>query len=64
MTIDEINARIHELEISIELLQAIKQEYINNNREEIYIRALNDGINYTSQRLEKYRTTEWIMAFE
>ena len=64
MRIVEINARIHELEISVELLQAIKQEYIYNNREEIYIRALNDGINYTSQRLEKYRTTEWIMAFE
>lgn len=64
MTIDEINNRIKELEESVEILKDIRQGYINNNREEKYIRALNDGINYTSQRLEKYRTTEWIMAFE
>ena len=64
MKIDEINNRIHELETSVELLQAIKQDYIENNRDEIFIKALNDGINYTRQRLEKYKTTDWIMAFE
>lgn len=64
MKIDEINNRIHELETSVELLKAIKQDYIENNRDEIFIKALNDGINYTRQRLEKYKTTDWIMAFE
>lgn len=64
MRIDEINHRINELETSVELLQAIKQDYIENNRDEIFIKALNDGINYTKQRLEKYKTTDWIMDFE
>lgn len=64
MTIDEINKRINELETSIELLRVIKQDFIENNKEEIFIKALNDGINYTTQRLEKYKTTDWIMAFD
>lgn len=64
MTIDEINKRINELETSIELLRAIKQDFVENNKEEIFIKALNDGINYTTQRLEKYKTTDWIMAFD
>ena len=64
MRIDEINHRINELETSVELLQAIKQDYIENNKDEIFIKALNDGINYTRQRLEKYKTTDWIMSFE
>lgn len=62
--IDEINHRINELETSIELLRAIKQDFIENNKEEIFIKALNDGINYTTQRLEKYKTTDWIMAID
>ena len=62
MTIDEINKRINELETSIELLRVIKQDFIKNNKEEIFIKALNDGINYTTQRLEKYKTTDWVMA--
>lgn len=64
MTIDEINKRINELETSIELLSAIKQNFVENNKEEIFIKSLNDGINYTTQRLEKYKTTDWIMAFD
>ena len=64
MTIDEINKRINELETSIELLRAIKQDFVENNKEKIFIKALNDGINYTTQRLEKYKTTDWIMAFD
>ena len=53
MRIDEINNRINELETSIELLKAIRQDFVKNNKEEIFIKALNDGINYTTQRLDK-----------
>ena len=35
MTIDEINKRINELETSIELLRAIKQDFVENNKEKI-----------------------------
>ena len=58
MKIDEINKRINELETSIELLKASRQDFVENNKEEIFIKALNDGINYTTQRLDKYKTTE------
>lgn len=64
MKINEINNRIHELETSVELLQAIKRDYIENNRDESFIKALDDGINYTRQRLETYKTTDWIMWYE
>ena len=64
MRTDEINNRINELETSIELLKAIRQDFVGNNKEEIFIKALNDGINYTTQRLNKYKTTEWIMAID
>lgn len=64
MRIDEINNRINELETSIELLKAIRQDFVKNNKEEIFIKALNDGINYTTQRLDKYKTTDWIMAID
>ena len=64
MRIDEINNRINELETSIELLKAIRQDLVENNKEEIFIKALNDGINYTTQRLDKYKTTDWIMAID
>ena len=64
MRIDEINNRINELETSIELLKAIRQEFVENKKEEIFIKALNDGINYTTQRLDKYKTTDWIMAID
>ena len=64
MKIDEINNRINELETSIELLKAIRQDVVENNKEEIFIKALNDGINYTTQRLDKYKTTDWIMAID
>ena len=36
MRVDEINHRINELETSIELLRAIKQDFIENNKEEIF----------------------------
>ena len=45
MRIDEINNRINELETSIEILKAIRQDFVENKKEEIYIKALNDGIN-------------------
>ena len=64
MRIDEINNRINELETSIELLKAIRQDFVGNNKEEILIKALNDGIIYTTQRLDKYKTTDWIMAID
>ena len=64
MRIDEINNRINELETSIELLKAIRQDFVENNKEEIFIKALNDGINYTTQRLDKYKTTDWIMTID
>lgn len=64
MRIDEINNRINELETSIELLKAIRQDFVENKKEEIFIKALNDGINYTTQRLDKYKTTDWIMAID
>ena len=64
MRSDEINNRINELETSIELLKAIRQDFVENKKEEIFIKALNDGINYTTQRLDKYKTTDWIMAID
>ena len=60
----EINNRINELETSIELLKAIRQDFVENKKEEIFIKALNDGINYTTQRLDKYKTTDWIMTID
>ena len=45
-----------------EILKAIRQDFMENNKEEIFIKALNDGINYTAQRLDKYKTTDWIMT--
>ena len=62
MRIDEINNRINELETSIELLKAIRQDFVENKKEEIFIKALNDGINYTTQRLDRYKTADWIMT--
>ena len=64
MKIDEINNRISELETSIEILKAIRQDFVENNKEKIFIKALNDGINYTTQRLDKYKTTDWIMTID
>ena len=64
MRIDEINNRINELETSIELLKAIRQDFVENKREEVFIKALNDGITYTTQRLDKYKTTDWIIAID
>ena len=64
MRINEINNRINELETSIELLKAIRQDFVENKREEVFIKALNDGITYTTQRLDKYKTTDWIMAID
>lgn len=64
MRIDEINNRINELETSIEILKVIRQDFMENNKEEIFIKALNDGINYTAQRLDKYKTTDWIMTID
>ena len=64
MRIDEINNRINELETSIELLKAIRQDFVENNKEEIFIKALNDGINYTTQRLDRYKTADWIMTID
>ena len=58
MKINEINNRIHDLETSVEILQAIKRDYIENNRDESFINALDDGINYTRQRLETYKTID------
>ena len=64
MKINEINNRIHDLETSVEILQAIKRDYIENNRDESFINALDDGINYTRQRLETYKTIDWVMLSE
>ena len=64
MRINEINNRMNELETSIELLKAIRQDFVENNKEEILIKALDDGITYTAQRLDKYKTTDWIMAID
>ena len=64
MRIDEINNRINELETSIEILKAIRQDFVENKREEVFIKALNDGITYTTQRLDKYKTTDWIMTID
>ena len=64
MKINEINNRIHDLETSVEILQAIKRDYIENNRDEAFINALDDGINYTRQRLETYKTIDWVMLSE
>lgn len=62
MKIDEIYNRIYELETDIELLNAIKQELIDNKRADVFVRAVDDGIKYVKQRLEKYKTSDWIMA--
>ena len=64
MKIDEINKRIHELEVSIELLEAIKRDFVADGKEEIILNAFDDGIKYTKQRLEQYKTADWIMLNE
>lgn len=61
MKIGEINNRISELKNDIELLKAIKRDYIERDRDENFIRALDDGIKYVSIRLEEYQTKDWIM---
>lgn len=62
MKIDQIYNRIYELETDIELLNVIKQELIENERADVFVRAVDDGIKYIKQRLEKYKTSDWIMA--
>ena len=62
MKINEINNRISELQNNIELLKAIKRDYIEGDRDEIFIRALDDGIKYVLIRLEEYKTKDWIMC--
>ena len=62
MNIDDINNRIEELKRSIALLKAIKQEYIAQNKDDAIICALDDGIQYTSLRLQTYQTANWIMV--
>ena len=62
MNIDDINNRIDELKRSILILETIRQEYIEQNKDDIYISALSDGIKYTSFRLQRYQTAHWIMA--
>lgn len=64
MKIDEINRRIAELRTSIDLLKSIKQDYINKDKGEAFINALDDGIRYTQQRLETYKTSNWVMLDE
>ena len=61
MKIHEINHRMNELENHIDLLNAIKRDYIEQERDNIFIAALDDGIKYISLRLEEYKTTDWIM---
>lgn len=61
MTIKEINERVHELEKSVELLKAIRKDYIDQNRSDCFISALDDGIKYTSLRLQDYQMADWIM---
>lgn len=61
MKINEINNRISQLENDICLLKAIKKEFIDEERDEAFINALDDGIKYVSIRLEEYKTRDWIM---
>lgn len=61
MKINDINNRISQLENDICLLKAIKKEFIDEERDEIFINALDDGIKYVSIRLEEYKTSDWIM---
>lgn len=60
--INEINNRISQLENDIGLLNAIKQEFIDKERDEVFIDALADGIKYVSIRLQEYKTKDWIMC--
>lgn len=61
MTISEINNRISQLENDICLLKAIRKEFIDEERDEMFIDALDDGIKYVSIRLQEYKTKNWIM---
>lgn len=61
MTISEINNRISQLEKDICLLKAIRKEFIDEERDEAFVDALDDGIKYISIRLEEYKTRNWIM---
>lgn len=63
MKITEICARIDELECHIDLLKKLREEMIESNRDNEYVRALDDGIQYTNMRLEQYQNSNWIMAF-
>lgn len=62
MKINEINSRISELENDICLLKAIKQEFIDEERDEVFIDALDDGIKYVLIRLQEYKSKDWIMC--
>lgn len=61
MKINEINNRIKQLENDIYLLKLIRKEFIDNERDEAFVDALDDGIKYISIRLEEYKTRDWIM---
>lgn len=63
MKIKEICARINELERHIELLKKLREEMVESNRDNEYVRALDDGIQYTNMRLEQYQNSNWIMDF-
>ena len=51
MRIDEINNRINELETSIELLKAIRQDFVENKKEEIFI-----SLNVISHQEKRFLT--------
>ena len=61
MKICEINKKISQLRNDICLLNAIKKEFIDDERDENFIDALDDGIKYIRNRLEEYETKDWIM---
>lgn len=62
MKISEINSRISKLENDIWLLKTIRKEFIDEERDEAFVDALDDGIKYVSIRLEEYKTKDWIMC--
>ena len=61
MKIEEINARIAELQSHIEILKELREDVIETNKCNEYVLALDDGIQYTQMRLDEYRSSDWVM---
>ena len=64
MTFTEIQDKIYELELSVEILEDLRNKAMHGDESVDVVNALSNGLRYTRERLDKYKTTDWIMALD